>query len=414
MKKLIYWKVSAFCYLYFFSLWVFYAFLPIWLSQKLNLTGMQIGMIFGVNSILCMAVQPIYGYVSDKIGMKRYLLAIITLLIALTGPFFVFVYKPLFQSASWFYLGVLIEAIVMAFTFNCAGPAIESYIDKCSRIYNFEFGRSRAWGSFGAASGVFCAGISFNWNAESIFWIASATSILMALVLYTVHIDESKADFIKDESINIKDVKHLFRLKDVWLFMLFILGSSCVYIVYDQQFAVYYASFFPTVEEGNQAYGYLGSLQIFLEGGCMFLAPVIVNKIGAKHGMLLGAGIMAFRMVASGLVGDPVSISLVKLMHSLELAVWVVSVFKYMAKNFDTRLSSVMYLVGYQLPFQLGAAILSPIVGELYDSIGFKDAYLLLGSIVIAAIIFGAFMLVSDRRIPKEKQQEIKNYIKKA
>ena len=411
MKKVIYWKLSIFFYLYFFSLWVFYAFLPIWCSQKLFLTGMQIGVIFGINSIFCIIVQPIYGYISDKIKMKKYLLSFITLLIALTGPFFVFVYKPLLLS-SYFYVGAIIGAIIWAITFGCAGPAIESYIDKCSRIYNFEFGRSRAWGSFGAASGVFCAGIAFNWNAESIFWIASITSIFMALVLYTVYIDESKADFIKDESIEFKDVKHLFKLKNVWMFMLFIFGSTCVYIVYDQQFAVYYASFFSTVEEGNKAYGYLGSLQIFMEGGCMFLAPFIVNRIGAKHGLILGALIMAFRMIASGLVNDPISISIVKLMHSFELAVWLVAVFKYLAKNFDTRLSSVMYLVGYQLPCSLGAAILSPLVGKLYDNVGFKNAYLFLGAIVIISIIFGILVLISDKHIQKEKQNEIKEYIK--
>ena len=36
--------------------------------------------------------------------------------------------------------------------------------------------------------------------------------------------------------------------------MIFILGSACVYGVFDQQFAIYYASLFPTVEQGNEVF----------------------------------------------------------------------------------------------------------------------------------------------------------------
>ena len=100
-----------------------------------------------------------------------------------------------------------------------------------------------------------------------------------------------------------------------------------------------------------------------------------------------------------------------QLLHAIELSILLVSVFKYLAKNFDTRLSSVLYLVGYQLSNQLGSAILSPIVGNLYDTVGFKVAYLFLGAVVGVFTVFGAFVLISDKRIPKEKQSELKEYI---
>ena len=122
-----------------------------------------------------------------------------------------------------------------------------------------------------------------------------------------------------------------------------------MYGVFDQQFAIYYASLFPTVEQGNEVFGYLNSFQIFLEAGGMCIAPFIVNKIGSKHGLILAGSIMTFRMIGSGLANDPISISIIKLLHAIELSILLVSVFKYLAKNFDTRLSSVLYLVGYQL-----------------------------------------------------------------
>ena len=188
------------------------------------------------------------------------------------------------------------------------------------------------------------------------------------------------------------------KIKDVWLFMIFIVGSACVYSVFDQQFAIYYASLFPTVEQGNETFGYLNSFQIFLEAGGMCIAPILVNKFGAKRSLILAGVIMTFRMVGSGLVNDPISISAIKLLHAVELSILLVAVFKYLAKNFDTRLSSVLYLVGYQLSNQIGQAILSPIVGNLYDTVGFKDAYLFLGAVVATFTIFGACVLISDKK----------------
>lgn len=69
--------------------------------------------------------------------------------------------------------------------------------------------------------------------------------------------------------------------------MMYIIGVTCVYSVYDQQFPLYYASLFPTESLGNQVFGYLNSFQVFLEAGMMFLAPFIVNKFGVKNSLIL-------------------------------------------------------------------------------------------------------------------------------
>lgn len=49
-------------------------------------------------------------------------------------------------------------------------------------------------------------------------------------------------------------------------------------------------------------YGYLNSFQVFLEAAGMFCAPWLVNRLGAKNGLIFAGMVMAMRMVASGLV----------------------------------------------------------------------------------------------------------------
>ncbi len=404
MKNSVYLRLSSFLFTFFFCWLVFLAFMPIWFKQVLHLSGAQIGTIYAANAIAAMTFQPIYGYISDRIGLRKHLLGFINLCVALTAPFFLLVYQPLLES--FFFAGVVAGALFMAIAYNAGVAAIESFVEKAGRSNDFEFGRARCWGSLGAAVGIFAAGLVFNLNPSYIFILASIMSLPLAAILYTTRLKAADLEIAQKNNISLADVKALFKIKNVWLFMIFILGSACVYSVFDQQFAIYYASLFPTEAEGNEAFGYLNSFQVFLEAAAMFAAPYFVNKLGAKRSLILAGTIMTCRMVGSGVVVNTIGISAIKLLHAVELSLLLVAVFKYIAKNFDNRLASVMYLVGYQLSNQLGAAILSPVVGSFYDSIGFPSTYLFLGAVVGSFTLFGAFVLVSDSKAPYQQREE--------
>ena len=404
MKNSVYLRLSSFLFTFFFCWLVFLAFMPIWFKQVLHLSGAQIGTIYAANAIAAMTFQPIYGYISDRIGLRKHLLGFINFCVAMTAPFFLLVYQPLLES--FFFAGVVAGALFMAIAYNAGVAAIESFVEKAGRSNNFEFGRARCWGSLGAAVGIFAAGLVFNLNPSYIFILASIMSLPLAAILYTTKLKASDLEIAEKNNISLADVRELFKIKNVWLFMIFILGSACVYGVFDQQFAIYYASLFPTEAEGNEAFGFLNSFQVFLEAAAMFAAPYFVNKLGAKRSLILAGTIMTCRMVGSGVVVNTIGISAIKLLHAVELSLLLVAVFKYIAKNFDNRLASVMYLVGYQLSNQLGAAILSPVVGSLYDSIGFPSTYLFLGAVVGSFTLFGAFVLVSDSKAPYQQREE--------
>ena len=404
MKNSVYLRLSSFLFTFFFCWLVFLAFMPIWFKQVLHLSGAQIGTIYAANAIAAMTFQPIYGYISDRIGLRKHLLGFINFCVAMTAPFFLLVYQPLLES--FFFAGVVAGALFMAIAYNAGVAAIESFVEKAGRSNDFEFGRARCWGSLGAAVGIFAAGLVFNLNPSYIFILASIMSLPLAAILYTTRLKAADLEIAQKNNISLADVKALLKIKNVWLFMIFILGSACVYSVFDQQFAIYYASLFPTEAEGNEPFGYLNSFQVFLEAAAMFAAPYFVNKLGAKRSLILAGTIMTCRMVGSGVVVNTIGISAIKLLHAVELSLLLVAVFKYIAKNFDNRLASVMYLVGYQLSNQLGAAILSPIVGSFYDSIGFPSTYLFLGAVVGSFTLFGAFVLVSDSKAPYQQREE--------
>lgn len=389
-----YWS-SAITFFSFFLTWSFcYSLFPLWLNQTLALTGKETGVVFATNALAALIVMPVYGILQDRLGTGKQLLFMLGLLMAGVGPFFILIYQPLLTS--FFIVGAIVGALYSALTFGAAVGTLEAYIERLGRQHDVEFGKARLWGSLGWACATFVAGVIFNINPKLNFVLASATGVGFILCLFWLPAS-TKTPRTKKKKVGVSDVLSLFSQSRFWRLSLYVMGVSCLYQIYDQQFPIYFSSLFPTPEEGNRFYGYLNSLQVFIEAGMMFIAPFIVNKIGPKNGLLLSGAIMALRMLASGVVADPVSISLVKLLHALELPILLVAIFKYIAVNFDTRLSATIYLIGFHVFTQVVTTLLSSVIGELYDDLGFADTYLLLGTVVTVNLIFSFWILENNK-----------------
>ncbi|YBV92104.1 MFS transporter [Bacillus sp. PK9-021] len=395
-SKSLYWKLSAYFFFFFFTWSSSYSLFSIWLGQEIKLNGSATGLIFSVNAIFALCMQPLYGYISDRISLKKHVLFFISCLLVFVGPFYIFVYGPLLQYNVL--IGAIIGGLYLGVAFLAGIGAIETYIEKVSRKYKFEYGKSRMWGSLGWAAATFFAGQLFNINPHINFWVASVSAVILVAIIFSVKVEMSSYEMEKAESVTLRDVGSLFLLKEFWFFMIYVVGVTCVYGVYDQQFPIYYASLFPTESIGNQVFGYLNSFQVFLEAGMMFAAPFIVNKIGAKNSLILAGFLMGFRIIGSGLVVGPIGISSMKLIHALELPIMLIAIFKYLAANFDTRLSSILYLVGFQFASQIGASVLSPIAGGLYDSVGFSRTYLIMGGMVLVFNVISMFTLLNSKK----------------
>ncbi|APD89540.1 MULTISPECIES: oligosaccharide MFS transporter [Alteromonas] len=393
-----YWVSSAYLFSLFGGYALVYSMYAIWLSQTVGLSGKQIGIIFSVNSIAAISLQPLLGFIQDKIHTKQYLLWINAIFLLLTGPFFSFIYEPLFLSN--FYLGIFVGAIYIALVFLAMAGVVETYLERLSRYSDFEYGKVRLWGSLGWASTALFGGVLINIGGETIFWIASATAFVPMFILLFVKIRPavSKAG-VPSSMPTLKDILLVLKLPKFYCLSLFVLGVATIYTVYDQQFPVFYASLFLDVKTGNEMYGYLNSLQIFLEAAGFLVAPAIVNRVGIKTGLLLAGLIMIVRMFCSAILNDEVLLSLVKLLHAVELPILMVSIFKYLNMHFDSKLSSTLYLIGFMFVMQLGAGAMAPIFGELYDSFSFQYVYLLMGIIATVCLILSVFLLEKDKAL---------------
>ena len=401
-----FYRASSLQILLFFAGWgIWWSFFQIWLTTKQGFTGAQVGTIYSFGCAVSLVLMFVYGSLQDKLGMKKTLLRFFITCQIFVGPFFTWVYAPML--AANFYVGAAIGAVYLSVSFLAACPVLEAVTERLSRRYSFEYGQARAWGSFGYAVSALCAGFLFTMNPNLIFWTGSAIAVIELIVLLALK-PENNASLCEQYEVRLESLKEsktpsfgeiigVFKLVEVWKMIVFVIMSWTFYTVFDQQmFPEFFTRFFSTPEAGQQAYGVLNSIEVFLEFLMMGLVPILMRKIGVRKAILLGCTIMIVRIGGCGLVTNPLGVAIIKLLHALETALFILAIFRYFTLHFDTRISATLYMVGFQIAAQVGQIIFSTPLGALHDSIGYQSTFLVISGIVCVASLYAFVILKKD------------------
>ena len=401
-----FYRASSLQILLFFAGWgIWWSFFQIWLTTKQGFTGAQVGTIYSFGCAISLVLMFVYGSLQDKLGMKKTLLRFFITCQIFVGPFFTWVYAPML--AANFYVGAAIGAVDVSVSCLAACPVLEAVTERLSRRYSFEYGQARAWGSFGYAVSALCAGFLFTMNPNLIFWTGSAIAVIELIVLLALK-PENNASLCEQYEVRLESLKEsktpsfgeiigVFKLVEVWKMIVFVIMSWTFYTVFDQQmFPEFFTRFFSTPEAGQQAYGVLNSIEVFLEFLMMGLVPILMRKVGVRKAILLGCAIMIVRIGGCGLVTNSLGVAIIKLLHAPETALFILAIFRYFTLHFDTRISATLYMVGFQIAAQVGQIIFSTPLGALHDSIGYQSTFLVISGIVCVASLYAFVILKKD------------------
>lgn len=190
---------------------------------------------------------------------------------------------------------------------------------------------------------------------------------------------------------------NLLKLPELWTIIIFIVFTWTFYTVFDQQmFPDFYTGLFTSQADGEKIYGTLNAIQVFCEALMMGVIPIIMRKLGVRNTLLLGVTIMCARIGLCGFATTPVTVSIIKMLHALEVPLFTLPMFRYFTLHFDTKLSATLYMIGFQIAAQIGQVILSTPLGILRDSVGYQSTFKLISLIVLAAGIYAFFILKKD------------------
>lgn len=179
-----YLRISLCLFLFYFSWSAIWSFLAIWLGDSIGLSSVKIGYVLSVNAFFALIINPVFGYNMDKLGLKKNLLICVAISSIFAAPFFIFIYQTLLQTN--LIADMLIGGLYLETAYLAGVLVFESYADRYSRAWGFEFGRVRMWGSEGWAVASIFAGQLFNINPHINFIVTSAGTVLVFLVLLSL------------------------------------------------------------------------------------------------------------------------------------------------------------------------------------------------------------------------------------
>ncbi|SCC06104.1 MFS transporter, OHS family, lactose permease [Bifidobacterium bohemicum] len=404
-----YLQSSTGIFMFFCSWGIWWSFFSIWLTSPapkgLGMTAAQQGQIYSINSLATLFIMFFYGLIQDNLGIKRRLVIVVSCIAACVGPFAQFIYKPLLLAGGTTkFIGVLVGSIVLSAGFMAGCSLVEALTERYSRHFGFEYGQSRAWGSFGYAVVALIAGPLFNIDMRWNFWLGSLFGIGMLCVYLFWRPAEQKEELNKEADPNAprtnpttKEMIAVLGMGSLWALIIFMLFTNTFYTVFDQQmFPSYYKSLFATPAQGAEWYSILNAAEVFCESAMMGIVPIIMDHIGVRNALLLGAVTMFLRIGLCGVFHDPVTISVVKMFHAIETPLFCLPAFRYFTLHYDTKLSATLYMVGFQIASQVGQVIMSTPLGMLRDSLGPRKTFFTISGIVLLALVYGFFVIKKD------------------
>ncbi|GEP73910.1 oligosaccharide MFS transporter [Weissella thailandensis] len=404
-----FWGFALSEFSYFFIWAITYGFLTLWLEKVANVTGAQAGIIFSLMAGMSLIFQPIFGVVSDKLVFRKNLLLTISIAAILTGPYFQWLFMPLFNISP--ILVSVITGVFLAFVLNGGVSVIEQYVERASIANKFEYGHARMGGSVAGVVAAVVAGRLILWEPNSIWWATSVAAVFLTLLsVFSTKINFENAAAVmgdnKDEKMTKKDIFSIFKLRNFWILALFYMGASALFDVFDQQFIVFFKTFFETDAQGTMVYSYMTSAQTALELALMIPMPYIINKIGARNGLIIYGFLTCLRIVGSALSPSWIWIIFFRLLAGLEMPLLLVSIMKYIAEAFDIRLYATIYALASNFAKQISVFIFSSAAGSMYDSIGYQHTYLILGGIVFVITLIAATFLEKGQKLSTVKHSD--------
>ncbi|GKQ42376.1 MFS transporter [Companilactobacillus sp. RD055328] len=382
---------------YFFIWAVVNGYLTLWMEKVAHMNGTQSGLVFSMMAGISLLYQPFFGIISDKLLFKKNLILLISIAGIFIGPYFQWLFLPILHVNS--FLVAVVTGAFLSFILNGGVSVVEQYVQRASLANKFEYSHSRVGGSVAGVVAALVAGRIFLWQPNSIFWICSISAVFLTLLLIfsdKINMDNAAAAGDDSSTLDMKTVMSVFKIKNLWVLAIFYMGASAIFDVFDQQFIIFFQTFFHSATQGTLVYSYMSSAQTAIEFVLMFPMPWIINKIGARNGLIAYGFLTCIRILGSALSPTWGMVVFFRLLAGLEMPLLLTSIMKYIAGAFDIRLYATVYALASNFAKQISVFIFSSVAGRMYDIIGYQHTYVIMGIVVFAITLFAAFFLKKE------------------
>ncbi|MBN8576235.1 MAG: MFS transporter [Cytophagales bacterium] len=326
-------KVRA---LYFLVFSCTASWLPIFADhlKTQGLTGIEISLVLSTTPVMMLLIQPWYGALADKIGIRKCLIAS-TLFAALSFLLF------LLQGEFLFLIGA---TIAMSVFYNALQPLLDSVtLGLVQEQPNLNYGSLRLAGAAGWASTGIIVGYFITSINTSVIFIASSLSLFLAFFI-SLSLNDFRVDSnsIAPEKQNLQAVlKNKMLLYLLTAVLLVSIGATTIWN--------FYSIYMKEIGASPTWVGYGLSFQGLCELPLFFLSAVIINRLGIKTTLLVTLAATTLRLFLYSWVNNPQWAIAIELLHGISWSLfWVVcveSVNSLVPQQWRATGQSVLYAV---------------------------------------------------------------------
>ncbi len=304
-----------------------------------GLSGKQSALILSITPIMMFVVQPIYGFMADKLGYKKTLLL-----------------STFFASIS--YLGFLYNAgfawlifitLFMSLFYNTIQPLLDSIALQIAKSDSkFSYGTLRFFGAAGWAVTTIVTGQVIDAINISAIFIVSAVTMLLAFV-FTLFLQDEKSEKMANNTYT--NVWSVISNKSL-LFLLF-----CVFIVSIGATTIwnFYSAYMKSNGASDSLVGYGLSFQGLCELPLFYFSARIILKLGLKTTLVITVLATTLRMFLYSNIHNPYAALPVELLHGISWSLfWVVCV-EYVNKLVEDKWLATGQSLLYAAYFGAGA-----------------------------------------------------------
>lgn len=326
-----------------------------------GLTGTESALILSITPIMMFVVQPVYGFLADKLGYKKTLL-VSTLLASISYAGYIYV-----LDFTW----LIIVTIIMSLFYNTIQPILDSLsLQMASSNSKFSYGSLRFYGAAGFAFTTIITGQVIDALDINVIFVVSAITMFLAFLF---------CFFLGDEK---KEITSFNSYKNVWAVIKnpsLIFFLSCVFLVSMSATTIwnFYSTYLKENGASDSLVGYGLSFQGLCELPLFYFSARIILKLGLKTTFIITVLATALRMTLYHFIKIPLATLPVELLHGLSWSLfWVVCV-EYVNKLVDERWMATGQSLLYAAYYGMGA-----IAGNYWTG------YLLIKSFTLADIFF--------------------------
>lgn len=360
--------------LYFAIYWVFACYTPFLLLYLLDrqLSYVQIGSIFALNSLVNVMFQPVWGYLTDKyIDIKKALyIAVIASSIAIV---------LLVQSYRYQFI-ILSTIVFIAFQSSILSLTDSLCYKIINRYNNIKYGRVRLMGSAGYAISSFVLGLVIARTSINIaFYLYPFFSLFAVLFLYRLNF---KDEAPREEKSKVDPLQVLRNMT----LLVFLLSVTIASISYGANMS--YVGVLLQETGGNiQNLGLLWFVVAMSEIPVFFISSKIINRIGSINTYLLSLLVFSLRFFLCTLWNNTSFIITIQFLQGFTFPLFMAGGLDYMSGIIPAEARSFSISLMSALIFGAGALIGNMGGGIIIENFGIFTLYRIMSVISFTALL---------------------------